>query len=359
MERNILRGSMLIGILSFVLAVVLGVWRIALTRGFELPSIPDIFPPHGNLMVGAFLGTLIIFERMFALPVKWLLWVPYIWGLSAIAIHTDLIYFKVLSLLALLGWGIHRFIAYRTFKHFGIPLIEFLSYVVLSVALFNQNGLAGSVESALAGLSFAIAVIGVERIELTLSSEKKSAKIVYALLIVYLLVLVLNLSFYNLPIQIFGFMLIFVALGMIYNDPVVISAFRRSRLPQTPLHKFSRETLFVGYFWLFLGGLFLIFWDFMPMQKDVVYHSIGLGFIFTMILSHAPVVLGSTLSKMPKKSPSRFLFYAFQSMTLIRILADIFVSNFVELWMWSGWITGTLHFVIFIAYILTVLKSFS
>lgn len=349
---------MLIGILSFVLAVVLGVWRIALTRGFELPSIPESFPPHGNLMVGAFLGTLIIFERMFAFPVKWLLWVPYAWGVSSILIHTDLVYFKVLNLLALLGWGIHRFIAYRTFKHLGIPLVEFLSYVVLTFALFQQNGLAGSVESALAGLSFAVAVIGVERIELTLSSERKTAKIVYALLIVYLLLLAINLLFYNFPIQLIGLVLILSAFGMIYNDPVVISAFKRSKLPQTPFHKFSMETLIVGYIWIFIAGLSLVLWDFIPMQKDVVYHSIGLGFIFTMILSHASVVIGSTLSKMPKKPPSRFLFYAFQFMTLIRIFPDLFVSNFVELWTWSGWITGTFHFVIFIAYILTVLKSF-
>ncbi len=357
MEKKILRGSMLIGILSFVFAVVLGVWRIALTRGFELPSIPESFPPHGNLMVGAFLGTLIIFERMFALPVKWLLWVPYAWGLSSILIHTDLVYFKILSILALLGWGLHRFIAYRTFKHLGIPLVEFLSYVVLTFALFHQNGLAGSVESSLAGLSFAVAVIGVERIELTLSSERKTAKIVYVLLVIYLLLLVFNL-FYNLTPQLIGFVLILVAFGMVYNDPVVISALKRSKLPQTTFHKFSRETLIVGYIWIFLAGLSLVLWDFIPMQKDVVYHSIGLGFIFTMILSHAPVVLGSTLSKMPKKTPSRFLFYAFQFMTLMRISADLFVSNFVELWAWSGWITGIFHFVIFIAYILTVLKSF-
>jgi hypothetical protein len=46
-------------------------------------------PPHGNIMVGAFLDTLIIFERMLALPVKWLLWVPFLWALSSLTVHLE------------------------------------------------------------------------------------------------------------------------------------------------------------------------------------------------------------------------------------------------------------------------------
>jgi hypothetical protein len=97
MERQILKFSMLIGVLSFVLAIVIGVWRIALTRGFLLPPIPEFLPPHGNIMVGAFLGTLIIFERMLALPVKWLLWVPFLWALSSLTVHFEPIMFKAIN----------------------------------------------------------------------------------------------------------------------------------------------------------------------------------------------------------------------------------------------------------------------
>lgn len=359
--KKLLKGSMLIGIASFVFAVVLGVWRIALTRGFVLPSIPEILPPHGNVMVGAFLGTLIIFERMFALPIKWLVWVPYAWGLSALTIHLDFIGFKILNLIALLGWGVHRFIAYKTFKNFFNPLVEFIAYIALSTALFHENGLARSVESALSGLSFAIAVIGVERIELTLSSQRKSAKLVYVSLIIYLLLSILNSLFYIIPLQAIGIALFLVGLGLIYNDSVIIMAFKGAGfgITKTPLHKFSRQTLMVAYVWLLFSAISITFWELIQsVAKDVVFHSIGLGFIFTMILSHAPVVLGSTLAKMPKRAPSIILFYLFQVMTAVRILADLLVSNFIELWIWSGWITGTLHFVIFVFYMLSVVRSF-
>jgi len=360
-EQKILRGSMLIGIISFVFAVVLGVWKISLTRGFVLPSIPEFLPPHGNLMVGAFLGTLIIFERMLTLPVKWLLWVPYVWGLSVWTVHLDFAGFKILNIIALIGWGAHRFISYRTFKHFFNPLVEFISYIALSVALLQNGGLAGSVELALSGLSFAIAVIGVERIELTLGFNRKSAKMVYASLILYLFMVILNSLFYIIPLQVIGIMLILVCLGLIYNDSVIIAMVRGAGtgLVRTPLHKFSRQTLIVAYIWLFFAGLSLTLWNLIsPVAKDVVFHSIGLGFIFTMILSHAPVVVGSALAKMPKKAPSKILFYLFQFATIVRILADLLVSNFVDFWIWSGWITGVLHFVIFVLYMLSVLKSF-
>ncbi len=361
LHQKVLKGSMLIGIISFVLAVVLGVWRIALTRGFVLPSIPEFLPLHGNVMVGAFLGTLIIFERMFALPIKWLLWVPYVWGISALTMHLEFIGFKILNIISLLGWGAHRFIAYKTFKHFFNPLVEFISYIALSVALLHPGGLSGSVESALAGFSFAIAVIGVERIELTLGFQRKSVKIVYASLIIYLIISILNSLFYIVPIQFVGLVLFLVCVGLIYNDSVIIT-FKKAKFPQTPLHEFSRQALSIAYAWLLFTGLSLMLWDLIsPVAKDVVFHSIGLGFIFTMILAHAPIILGSTLAKMPKKAPSKTLFYLFQFMTVARIIADILILIFptiVQFWSWLGWISGTLHFLIFVFYILSVFRSF-
>lgn len=357
--QRILKGSILIGIFSFVFAILIGIWRIALTRGFILPSIPEFLPPHGNLMIGAFLGTLIIFERMFALPVKWLIWTPYIWGISSALIHIDFPLFKILNIVALLGWGIHRFIAYKTFKHLLNPLIEFLSYVALSIALLSHGGLAGSIESALAGFSFAIAVIGAERIELTLGFNRTSAKVLYLSLIVYLGISIINSLFYLIPVQIVGIILLFVSIGLIYNDSVIIVYVKGFALAQGALHKFARETLIVAYLWLIFASISIILWNqIQAVAKDVVFHSIGLGFIFTMILSHAPIVLGSTLGKMPKRIPSRILFYLFQLMTIVRVFTDLFVTVSVELWSWAGWITGTLHFIFFILYILSVLRSF-
>jgi hypothetical protein len=359
MERQILKFSMLIGVLSFVLAVVIGVWRIALTRGFLLPPIPEFLPPHGNIMVGAFLGTLIIFERMLALPVKWLLWVPFLWALSSLTVHLEPIMFKAINLISLIGWGIHRWIAYRTFKHLWNPLIEFIAYILLSLALMKTNGLAESPISAIAGLSFAICVIGVERIELMLGFKKFTAKLVYALLILYSIFLIFNLLVHEMAIEIIGVALIITTIGMFFNDASMMAKFGENKLktPISALQKFSKETLTIAYIWLLLGGIFLTIWNSIPLAKDVIFHSLGLGFIFTMILSHAPIVLGSTLKKMPKKPPSRFLFYIFQAMTIARLIGDFIALVSLEFWKWSGWITGTFHFLIFILYILNVLRN--
>ncbi|MFN3135938.1 MAG: hypothetical protein ACK44H_10280, partial [Candidatus Kryptonium sp.] len=261
-------------------------------------------------------------------------------------------------IVSLLGWGIHRFVAYQTFKHIWTPLIEFLSYVALSVALLTDEGLAGSVESALAGFSFAIAVIGVERIELTLGFKKVSAKVVYASLIIYLAISIINSLFYLLHPQVIGIILLLVCIGLIYNDSTIIAS-AKFKTAQLPLHKFTKETLTIAYLWLLLSSIGMILWDqIQSVAKDVVFHSIGLGFIFTMILSHAPIVIGSTFTKMPKRPPSKVLFYLFQLMTAVRVIGDLLVANFVEIWVWSGWITGTLHFITFILYILNVLRSF-
>ncbi len=370
-ERLLLKGSILIGIISFISAFIIGIWRIALFRGFELPPIPESLPPHGNLIVGGFLGTLIIFERMLALPTKWLIWVPYTWGISAILIHIDSMLFKILNIASLFGWGVSRLIAYKTYKRLWNPLIEFLSYVALSTALLAKGGLAGSVQSALAGLSFPIAVIGIERIELMLSFTKirMTTKIVYISLIVYLIISIINSLFYLIPLQAVGIILLFVCVGLIFNDFAVIAPLKSSkavqissfgsRMMQAPLYRFSRKALAFAYFWLIISSISLILWNqIQPMAKDIVFHSIGLGFIFTMILAHAPLVIGSAIAKFPKQAPSATLFYLFQIGTIGRIIGDLLFNISYDLWAWSGWLTGIIHLISFILYILSVLKSF-
>ncbi len=359
MVRRILKFSMLIGAMSFVFSVVIGIWRIALTRGFLLPPIPESLPPHGNIMVGAFLGTLIIFERMLALPVKWLLWVPFLWALSSLTVHLGNIVFKAINIISLLGWGIHRWIAYKTFKHLWNPLIEFIAYLLLSLALFKENGLAESPITAIAGLSFAICVIGVERIELMLGFKKFTAKLVYGLLILYSVFLIFNLLVYEVAFEVIGIVLIITTIGMFFNDASMMAKFgdNKFKTPISGLQKFSRESLTIAYIWLLVAGIFLTIWNFIPLAKDVIFHSIGLGFIFTMILSHAPIVLGSTLKKTPQKPPSRFLFYLFQAMTIARLTGDFIAPISLEYWKWSGWLTGTFHFVFFALYIFNVLRN--
>lgn len=345
---------MALGALCFLLAAATGIWRIALIRGFALPSIPEWWPPHGHLMVGGFLGGLIIFERIIALRIKWLAWVPYAYMLSAVLLHTGWLVVRVIHLIALAGWIAHRWMAFRTFHKYEKPLVESLAYCTLSAALASPGGLMSSPVVALAALSFPVSVIGVERLEMSLNFRKVGARITLLLLAGWSALWGLSAWFELLPLSWMGVITLLVLAGMVRYD---MSLWMKGEAG--PLHRFLQRALGMAYAWFFLAAIAMTWWMYLPgaVMKDVVFHLFGLGVIFTMILAHAPLILPAALGKQPPSHAPIVPFVAFQVFTAIRMITDLNVSRWPTAWMWAGWITGTLHLVSFILYIAMVLRS--
>jgi hypothetical protein len=99
------------------------------------------------------------------------------------------------------------------------------------------------------------------------------------------------------------------------------------------LHKSLKTALMFSYVWLLLGAVAMTasFKISSAIFKDVVFHLIGLGFIFTMILGHAPLILSSALGKLPPKKAPVIPFLLFQVATLFRILGDFALVKSVPL----------------------------
>lgn len=348
------RGVMVLGALCFLLAAATGIWRIALTRGFVLPSIPEWWPPHGHLMVGGFLGGLIIFERMIALRIKWLAWVPYAYMLSAMFLHTGLPVVRVIHFAALAGWIAHRWMAYRAFHKVEKPLVESVAYCTLSSALTYPGGLMAGPVVALAALSFPVSVIVVERLEMSLNFRKAGAQITLWVLAGWSTLWGLSVWFDLLPLSWMGVATLLVCAGSVRYDMSL-----RTKGEAGPLHRFLKRALGAAYIWLFLAGVAMTGWIYLPgaVMKDVLFHLLGLGFVFTMILAHAPLILPAAIGKLPPSNAPIVPFVAFQILTAVRILADLNVARWPAAWMWTGWITGSLHMLSFILYAAMVFRS--
>lgn len=348
------RGVMALGALCFVLAAATGIWRIALIRGFALPSIPEWWPPHGHLMVGGFLGGLIIFERIIALRIKWLAWVPYAYMLSAVFLHTGWTVVRVIHFAALAGWIVHRWMAYRAFHKVEKPLVESLAYCTLSSALAHPGGLMGSPVVALAALSFPVSVIAVERLEMSLNFRKAGARITLWILAGWSILWCLSVWFDLLPLSSMGVATLLVFAGLVRYD---MSLWMKG--DAGPLHRFLQRALGAAYLWFLLAAIALTGWMHLPgaVIKDVLFHLFGLGVIFTMILAHAPLILPAAIGRMPPSRAPIVPFIAFQALTAVRIVTDLNVARWPTAWMWIGWITGTLHLVSFILYVAMVFRS--
>jgi hypothetical protein len=118
-------------------------------------------------MLGGFLASLIIFERMIALPIDGLIWVPYVYATTTLMLHSGNPFARYIHFAALTGWLLHRWLAYRKFHRWEKPLIESVAFVTLTFALMYPGGFVARPEVALQGLAFPIAVIAVERLEMS------------------------------------------------------------------------------------------------------------------------------------------------------------------------------------------------
>ena len=73
----------------------------------------------------------------------------------------------------------------------------------------------------------------------------------------------------------------------------------RVTVRQTKLPRYIAVCLLAGYFWLGLGGLLML----ADTAFDGALHAIFLGFVFSMVMGHAPVILPAVLrTPLPYKS---------------------------------------------------------
>lgn len=343
------RGAMVLGALCFLSAISIGIWRIAVIRGFNLPPIPESWPSHGEIMLGGFLASLIIFERMIALPIDGLIWVPYLYAISALMLHTDNPFARYIHFAALAGWLLHRWLAYRKFHRWEKPLVESFALITLTSALMYPGGLIARPEVALQGLAFPIAVIAVERLEMSLLLKKTGSRLVLIGLIGWLL-LWNALSWRGIPgLSVMGVITLILVGSIAFYDATL----RVAQKQIDGLHRFLRTALIFSYVWILLAAVAMTALSKISpaIFKDVLYHLIGLGFIFTMILGHAPLILSAALGKLPPEKAPVIPFFLFQIATVLRILGDFVLLKSVPFWQWSGWLSGLIHIISFFSYI--------
>ena len=124
-------------------------------------------------------------------------------------------------------------------------------------------------------------------------------------------------------------------------------AWQSVKLPGLP--RFMALCLICGYFWLALGGVFWIwfarFFGAGPLY-DAALHTVFLGFIFSMIFAHAPIIL-PTITGLTM--PFRNAFYLHAGLLhislLVRIAGDLALLPGGQKW---GGLLNALAIVLFL-----------
>lgn len=304
-----------------MLCLLLGLWSGLSRIGWDLTFI-SIAAHHGAIMVGGFLGTLISLEKIIPLKKKALFAIPVISASSVLffILNQPLASFFALVLAALGLCGVLLFYLLQE---------KNLSYLLMLGGAFCW--LTGNILlitkkfyplSFPWWLAFTLLVITSERLELMkfLPVKRASKNALLIFLGVYLAAILL--SFHGTGHRLAGAALIATSIWLMRHDVVGITI-RKETLP-----RFTAVALLAGYVSLLLTGVFLLALNDQSLAYDAIVHTYFLGFVFSMIFAHGPIILPGVLGIAFK--PYHKMLYAWLMLLhlswIIRVAGDIILD---------------------------------
>ncbi|MFH1871392.1 MAG: hypothetical protein ABIK82_20380 [Pseudomonadota bacterium] len=282
---------LVLGMLSLVGGVLAGLARL----DWNMPPVATSAAGwHGALMISAFLGTVISLERAVALGRGWAYLAPAAAGSGGVALLggappllTQLMAVAAAAtLVAASAQVLRRLVAPFT----AILAIGALCWLIGNLAWLGGGALTAAVPWWLA---FLVLTIAGERLELTrfLPTPALAQRLFFA--IVGAILAGATTSFWQLDagLGLFAGGLLALAVWLLRYD------LARRNARQQGLTRFIALCLLSGYAWLALSGLLGIGGGFLPGHpwRDAALHAVGLGFVFSMIFGHAPIIFPAVM----------------------------------------------------------------
>jgi hypothetical protein len=288
--RPLLRVPFLgIGFAGLLVGAGAGLARL----GWSVPAAPAaVTSLHGALMVCGFFGVVISLERAVAIGRYWAYLGPLLGGTGCVAAIAGLsaiaAWFFVAASLVLLAASMD--IVRRQTALFTFTLA--LGAACWSVG--NWLWAAGSsVHDVVTWwLAFLILTIAGERLELSrFLAPSRGAKSIFAAIIVVIGAgLVGTTSRWG--VQPFAIGLLALAAWLLKQD------IARRTVRNRGLTRFIAVCLLSGYVWLAVGGAIILasggLWP-GTASYDAALHALGLGFVFSMVFGHAPIIVPAVL----------------------------------------------------------------
>ena len=262
---------LVLGFVSLAYGIAGGLARLT-----PLPVSIVALALHGPLMVSAFFGTVISLERAAALERPWAYAAPLGAGLGGLLLIVGFpregFAALVLASVVLLGAGIAVLRKQ--------PSLEMATLLAGAAAwLMGNLGLLLGFPAVPWWIAFFALTIGGERLELS-RYLKRAPWVRNAFM-----ALAAALLFAPLEPPLLGVALVLLALWLAAFDLARVTV-RQARLP-----RYVAVCLLAGYFWLAVGGALIA----LQSAYDAALHAIFVGFVFSMVFGHAPVILPAVL----------------------------------------------------------------
>ncbi len=281
-----------LGMLALLFGIAAGLQRLGLTMPIAAPPFA-----HSMLMVGGFFGTLIALERAVATRWRWSYLAPVASGCGALALVLMpsplygwlLINGASLVLVVLYGtlYRQHRFLPHALMGLGALCWLAGNSFWYLGGFVSGPLGYTG----ALFWVLFLLLTIVAERLELNRLFKPTVISRVWKGIGLLALCggVLLHPILPRAGLWLFGVGLLAIAGWLMRFDTA------RYTMRGRGLTGFVGRTLLGGYLWLGVAGVVALiapglapgFWT------DALFHAFFLGFVFTMVFAHAPIIFPS------------------------------------------------------------------
>ncbi|MFI5304082.1 MAG: hypothetical protein ACHQYP_04730, partial [Nitrospiria bacterium] len=339
---------MAVGIISLFSALWGGLIRLGLNLPLLSPSLSQF---HGPLMVSGFLGTLIGLERAVAINKPWSYGAPVLSGFGALTLILG--FSKDLS-------------AVFTLLSSLILVVVFLTFYLRQPELYTLTMGLGSISWMIGNFlwffevpinrlfiwwgAFLVLTIVGERLELArlgflTSFAKKTYQAGIGLLSGGLAITLIS---FDIGLKLTGIGFIVLAVWLLKFD------IARHTVRQLGLTRFIAIALLLGHIWLAVAGIlsFFIGANLSFYSYDAVIHSLFIGFVFSMIFGHAPIIFPAILGTPLKYHPGFYLHLGLLHLTLIlRVGSDMIEWQAGQKW------AGSLNVIVILLFLFITVYS--
>jgi hypothetical protein len=343
-----------------ILALLAAMWGGLLRLGWLWPPLqPSLLIAHGPLMVSGFLGTLIGLERAVALsaPLKtglnrrWMYAGPLASGIGTL-----------LLVVGVPGWPGPLLMTLGSAGLLAIFIVIIRQQLALYTVTMGLGALAWLIGNGLWLIgwpvhrvvlwwaAFLVLTIAGERLELARILRPSRASFVAFLIVtgLFLVGLVTSTVAYDLGVRLAGLGMIGLALWLLRHDVA------RHTVRKTGLPRFIAVCLLSGYVWLAAGGTMGVIFGGVAAgpRYDAMLHAIFVGFVFSMIFGHAPIVFPAVLGV-----PLTFHASFYVPLVLLHLSLVLRVVGDLTLW-WTGrQLGGLLNAVAILLFLVNTLRT--
>jgi hypothetical protein len=335
-----------------MVAMAWGVWLGLLRLGWNLRPYPADLLPHGPLMVGGFLGTLIGLERAVGLGAWWAYAGPILTASGAAAMVLGapsgaapaLVTLGSLVLVAIFAVVLAR-------QPTLFSLVMALGAIAWCAGNVHWFAGASIYRVVLWWVAFLVLTIAGERLELTRVLRPKPGvrRAFLQAMTIFLGGVVAAVRWPDEGARATGVGLLLLAWWLARHDVA------RRTVRQTGLTRFIAVCLLSGYAWLgFAGATLLATGQLSPGPRyDAVLHALFLGFAISMVFGHAPVIFPAVLRvELCYRSAFYIHLAALHGALAVRVTGDLVP----ELGRWRVW-GGLLNAIALLLFVVNTARS--